>query len=187
MPMTGQTATTLPKQLSLHTNILTPWISTAISLLNIFPRAVRSWISAAAAEEIWQILKYQELAGEISLSGLPDLLGVENTFNGVLCSAVLQHIPDSSLYESFRRIRELIEDNGNFVASFPVKYSDIDRSTNRDAAGRLFHIRPTEKYRFLIERLGFVLIESELQDDSLGRDAQWCVQVWRKIENDIHY
>jgi len=93
--------------------------------------------------------------------------------------AVLQHISDSSLYESFRRIRELLKYKGIFIVSFPIKYPHIDQSTNRDQAGRLFHIRPVEKYRFLIELLGFVLLESEIQDDSLGRDAQWCVQVWR--------
>lgn len=56
----------------------------------------------------------------------------------------------------------------------------INPVTNRDAGGRLFYVRPEEKYRFLIERLGFVLIESELQDDSLGREVQWCVQVLGK-------
>jgi len=91
----------------------------------------------------------------------------------------MQHIPDNNLYESFRCIRALLNDQGIFVVSFPTVYPEIDIETNRDQAGRLFHIRPAEKYRFLIERLGFVLIESELQDDSLGRDTRWCVQVWR--------
>ena len=126
------------------------------------------------------VIRYPELTDKIALSGLPDLPGIDAAYNGILCSAVLQHIPDSALYESFRRIRELTADKGIFVVSFPVKYPDIDRPTNRDAAGRIFNIRPAEKYRFLIERLGFVLLESELQDDSLGRDAQWCVQVWRR-------
>ncbi len=124
------------------------------------------------------VSKYPELNGKINLSSLPNLPGIENSFNGILCSAVLQHIPDSNLYESFRRIRELLEDKGIFVVSFPTAYPGIDPETNRDASGRLFYIRPEEKYRFLIERLGFVLIESELHDDSLGRDAVWCVQVW---------
>ncbi len=57
-----------------------------------------------------------------------------------------------------------MEDEGVFIISFPVKYSGIDPETDRDAEGRLFYVRPEEKYRFLIERLGFVLIES----DSLG-------------------
>ncbi|MCK5201370.1 MAG: hypothetical protein KAR21_23610, partial [Spirochaetales bacterium] len=73
-----------------------------------------------------------------------------------------------------------MKDEGIFVVSFPEKYPGIDPVTNRDGAGRLFYIRPAEKYRFLIERLGFGLIESSLQDDSLGRDVQWCVQIYRK-------
>ncbi len=128
------------------------------------------------------VTRYPELINKIVLSGLPDLPGIDNRFKGILCSAVMQHIPDSNLYESFRRIRELLEDEEIFLISFPVEYPGIDPSTNRDVAGRLFHIRPAEKYNFLIERLGFILIESNLQDDSLGRDAQWCVQVWRKVE-----
>ncbi len=127
------------------------------------------------------IRKYPELVGKISLSGLPNLPGIGNTFSGILCSAVLQHIPDSNLYESFRRIRELLKDEGIFVVSFPVNYPGIDPISNRDPAGRLLYIRPAEKYRFLIERLGFSLIETELQDDSLGREGvQWTLQVYRK-------
>ena len=126
------------------------------------------------------VIRYPELTDKIVLSGLPDLPGIDTAYNGILCSAVLQHIPDSNLYESFRRIRELLEDEGIFVVSFPVNYPGLDPMTNRDSEGRLFYIRQEEKYRFLIESLGFGLIESEMQNDSLGREAQWCVQVWRK-------
>ena len=128
------------------------------------------------------VKRYPELAGKISLSGLPALPGIEDTFNGVLCSAVLQHIPDSRLYESFRRIRELLKDEGIFIVSFPVQYPGIDSETNRDANGRVFYIRPQEKYRFLIERLGFSLIENSKQDDSLGRAGiEWGIQVWQSL------
>lgn len=126
--------------------------------------------------------KYPELAGKIGLSGLPSLSlpGIENIFNGILCSAVLQHLPDSNLYESCRRIKELLEDEGIFIVSFPVNYPGIDPETNRDANGRLFYIRPEKKYRVLIESLGFCLIECEFQDDSLGRnETRWCVMVLR--------
>ena len=125
--------------------------------------------------------KYPSLNNKIHLSGLPDLLRIKNTFNGIVCSAVLQHIPEINLYESFRRIRELLEDEENFIISFPVNYPGIDLETNRDGEGRLFYIHPEEKYSFLIERLVFDLIESFSRDDSLGRDGvRWAVQVWRK-------
>jgi hypothetical protein len=68
------------------------------------------------------------------------------------------------------------------VISFPVQYPGIDSETNRDANGRLFHIRPEEKYRFLIERLGFSLIKSLSTDDSLGREGtRWRIQVWQSL------
>ena len=84
------------------------------------------------------VIRYPELTDKIVLSGLPDLPGIDTAYNGILCSAVLQHIPDSNLYESFRRIRELLEDEGIFVVSFPVNYPGLDPMTNRDSEGRLF-------------------------------------------------
>jgi len=127
------------------------------------------------------VSKYPELNSKISLSGLPNLPGIENSFNGILCSAVLQHIPDSNLYESLRRIRELLDDQGIFVVSFPTAYPGIDPETNRDISGRLFCIRPEEKYKFLIERLGFNLIDNFSTKDSLGRYGTiWSTLVYRK-------
>ncbi len=176
----------------LFSKLFIKYLSTTSKILDIgcgsgrdIANLIKSGFTVTGADSSGKMIsaavgKYPELADKISLSGLPDLPEIDNTFNGVLCSAVLQHIPDSNLYESFRRISDLIKDNGIFVVSFPVEYPGIDPETNRDAGGRLFYIRSAEKYRFLIERLGFVLIESELQDDSLGRDAQWGVQVWSK-------
>jgi SAM-dependent methyltransferase len=133
------------------------------------------------------IIHYPELAGKISISGLPALPGIEDTFDGVLCSAVLQHIPDSSLYESFRSIRKLLKDEGLFIISFPVNYPGINSKTNRDAEGRLFYIRPKEKYRFLIEKQRFELIKNSVQKDSLGREGvEWGIQVWRSAQRGQH-
>ncbi len=70
--------------------------------------------------------------GEIIHTGLPDLPGLEAACRGILCSAVLQHIPDTHLYESLQSIRELTEIKGIFVISFPVNYHGIDPKTSRD-------------------------------------------------------
>ncbi len=131
------------------------------------------------------VIKYPELGDKIKLSGLPDLSEIDNTFTGILCSAVLQHIPDRNLYESFRRIRELLKDKGIFIVSFPIKYPGIDPETSRDKEGRLFYLRPEKKYRFLIERLGFTLIDGITGNDSLGREGVvWRTEIWRKRDLD---
>jgi SAM-dependent methyltransferase len=184
----------MPGQLIYTATCLKKWIPAGGKILDIgrgsgrdLATLTKSGFRVAGVDTSGDMLdaalnRYPELAGKISLSGLPALPGIEDTFNGVLCSAVLQHIPDSKLYESFRRIRELLKDEGIFIVSFPVQYPGIDSETNRDANGRLFHIRPEEKYRFLIERLVFSLIENSKQDDSLGRaEIEWGIQVWQSL------
>ena len=59
---------------------------------------LRAGFTATGADSSAEMIRaaagrYPELSNNIRLSGLPDLPGVENTFKGVLCSAVLQHIP----------------------------------------------------------------------------------------------
>jgi SAM-dependent methyltransferase len=107
--------------------------------------------------------RYPELAGKISLSGLPALPAIEDTFNGVLCSAVLQHIPDSRLYESFRRIRELLKDEGIFLVSFPIQYPGIDSETRREGTRWSTHVYRKEEIN---RRKPIHIIDSILRDDS---------------------
>ncbi len=124
--------------------------------------------------------KYPELSSALHLSSLPELPGITKTFDGILCSAVLQHIPGDLLPVSFCRIRELLKPAGILIISFPVRYPGINPQTNRDPHGRLFYIRPKEKYRELIEGFGLRLLKETTQSDSLGRGVLWAVQVWEK-------
>jgi SAM-dependent methyltransferase len=124
---------------------------------------------------------YPNLKTHLTVSTLPELGEVKGQFRAVLCSAVIQHIKNRELYESFQRIFELTEDKGIFIISFPDKYPGIDKHTSLDPAGRLFNIRSSAQYQFLLERLGFCLIEAIKNEDSLKReDVSWLIQVYRK-------
>ena len=129
--------------------------------------------------------KYPEISKRLILSSLPRLSKIRGSFNGVLCSAVLQHLPEEILPESFQHIRNLLTINGIFVVSFPVKYPGIDPETNGDKGGRLFYLRPKEKYKSLIEKPGFSLVESISTKDSLEREGiLWETEVWKKGDAD---
>ncbi len=123
--------------------------------------------------------KYPEISKRLILSSLPRLSKIKGSFNGVLCSAVPQHLPEEILPESFQHIRNLLTINGIFVVSFPVKYPGIDPETNRDKKRRLFYVRTPEIYGLLIKEKGFVLLETGTMKDSLGRDIEWYTQIWR--------
>ena len=136
----------------------------------------------ASAEMLQQAaVKYPEISKNLVNTGLPELKGITGKYDIILCSGVIQHIQTQFLYDSFRKIASLLNNEGILIFSFPLEYPDIDQQSMRDKDGRLFIIRPEEKYRFLLERQGLVNIESEKHEDSLKRaGTSWTVHVYRK-------
>ncbi len=135
---------------------------------------------AAAAE------KYPSIEDNLFNTGLPDLPGIEGTYDVILCSGVIQHIETQHLYESFRKMSSLLNENGVLIFSFPIDYPGIDPDTNRDSNERLLIIRPGEKYQFLIERQGLKNISIEKQNDPLKRNGiNWAIHVYKKETLDL--
>jgi hypothetical protein len=108
---------------------------------------------------------------------LPDLSAFsEGEFDGVLCSAVLMHLPDEEIFDAVYALRRVLRPGGTLLVSVPSARNDVDPITRRDLHGRLFSNIPPEKLRLLFERVGFSVRESETVADSLGRDdIKWAV------------
>jgi 2-polyprenyl-3-methyl-5-hydroxy-6-metoxy-1,4-benzoquinol methylase len=152
-----------------------------------FQKAGFSVTGADVSEEMiaQAVLKYPSLEGNLVHTGLPGLSGLKGKYGTILCSGVMQHVQTQHLYENFRTITSLLDENGIFILSFPLEYPDIDQDSLRDKDGRLFIIRPEEKYRFLIERQGFTQLERKVEEDSLSRlGIKWAVHVYRKVKED---
>ena len=117
---------------------------------------------------------------------LPNLSKIEGTFEGIFCSAVFQHISENSLLDSLFRIKELLSDKGIFILSVPCAYPGI--TNNRDLDGRLFILRPYQKYIFLLERLGFYIKDKCIKPDSLKRGGiTWAeIQAVKETINELH-
>ncbi len=114
---------------------------------------------------------HPELAGRIGEGGLPrtgDAFGGE--FDGILCSAVLMHVPDTDLLDAALAIRQLLKSGGRLLLSIPASRGDL-LSGDRDANGRLFAPYSADEVSLLLERLGFVLISRWESDDALGRSG----------------
>jgi SAM-dependent methyltransferase len=110
-----------------------------------------------------------ELANRMFPGELPGLR-VEGLgrFDGVICSAVLQHIPHEQLFDSILRIRELVEVGGRALVSIPVLRPELT-SDGRDAMGRLFNRVETDELRSLFERAGFSGLARWADEDALCR------------------
>ena len=114
--------------------------------------------------------------------GIPSDFNGDESWDGLICSALLQHIPDNLLFDTAFNIHRLLKKKGRLFITVPREYPLS--SPDRDGKNRLFRIRPAEEYNFLFERVGFQLIEKEEKPDSLQREGiRWCEMVFRKRVN----
>lgn len=112
---------------------------------------------------------------------LPDLASLGGPFDGVLCSAVLQHVPRGQLLDSVYAIRALLRPGGRALVSVPTRRADIG-SDERDAYGRLFRLVSPGELALLFERVGFRAIERWEDLDSLGRtDTTWATFLFERL------
>lgn len=113
---------------------------------------------------------HPELEGRIQAGSLPDLKDPQGrVFDGILCSAVLMHLPEADLFDAAFALRRLLKTHGRLLISLPQQRSDV-LADERDAAGRLFKSYTAEYMSLLLERVGFQQIGRWVNEDALGRD-----------------
>ena len=119
--------------------------------------------------------KNPDLSERFFTGNLPDGLRKidERKFDGVLCTAVLMHIPDKDLLDSVYAIKNILNKNGKVLVSIPHSRGDME-DDERDTKGRLMKIRDPWDLRLLFERVGFETLQYWTSDDSLKRKGtQW--------------
>ena len=126
---------------------------------------------------------HPELSGKVLKAALPNFespFGVD--FDGILCSAVLMHIPESELVPAAVSIKRCLKKNGRLLYSVPSKRLDVV-TENRDANGRLFVPDQSNRLQIIFEQLGFSLISKWDNADSLGRDSVEWISVLMELTN----
>ena len=109
------------------------------------------------------------LAGRICGGSLPGLSQqLDRKFDGVLCAAILQHIPGEQIFDAAFDMRNLLKPGGRLLLSFPKDRPGID-PLGRDEHGRLYTKLNSGSVELLFERLGFLRLGKWEDDDSLGR------------------
>ena len=115
--------------------------------------------------------------------GLPDLTELGGPFDGVLCSAVLQHLPRAALFDAVFSLRRLLRSRGRVLVSIPTRRDDIDEE-GRDAFGRYFSGVQVGELELLFQRAGFRTLGRWEDEDSLGRrGVQWATLLFELAED----
>ncbi|NCD34553.1 MAG: methyltransferase domain-containing protein [Spartobacteria bacterium] len=125
-------------------------------------------------------IKYPQIRGKTHVAVLPDLKTVSKAhFDGILCSAVLMHLPEELLFDSIYALRAILKPKGRLLMSVPLPDPTINEQTHRDSNHRLFNGVTPDKFRFLFERTGFKLITRHDNNDSLGRNhRRWATMLF---------
>jgi len=117
------------------------------------------------------VQKYPYLAPRMLKGHLPDdLSALDQSYDGVVCSAVLMHIPKEHLFDSIFALKRILNPNGRILISIPIDREGLD-SQRRDPQGRLFTDITAEYLELLFERIGFRRLKKWTDPDSLGRQG----------------
>jgi SAM-dependent methyltransferase len=115
---------------------------------------------------------FPELAGKILPLGLPlpESAELGGLFDGVVCSAVLMHVPEVRQFNAAFNLKRLLKENGRLLISVPGARPGLD-DKDRDETGRLFKPLQPDYLILLFERLGFQLLRQWEEADGLGRSG----------------
>ncbi len=122
---------------------------------------------------------HPELQGQLSQDGLPNLPTIDDqSFDGILCSAVLMHIPEEELFDSIFSLRRILKPGGRLLISLPIE-PDGTPTCGRDPTGRIFNGLSAGKIEWLLSRCGFRKIGIGQSDDALGRtERRWVTPLF---------
>jgi len=127
------------------------------------------------------IQRFPQLENRIFPFGLPfpANLNIGQPFDGLLCSAVLMHIPESALQPAIESLSLLLRKGGRSLVSVPGDRNDVGND-DRDSFGRLFKRYSKEFLETLFSRTGFILCKSFVNSDSLERKFLWLSLIFQK-------
>ncbi len=115
---------------------------------------------------------YPQVQGRILEDSLPYLHEVPDVrFDGVLCSAVLMHLPEEQLFEAAFNLRRILRPGGTILASLPLDRDGMPLR-GRDTRGLLFNGLSPLKLELVLSRLGFSCIGRGESPDIYGRKGR---------------
>lgn len=109
----------------------------------------------------------------IFAGSLPNLR-LKDRYEGLVCSAVLQHLPRSQLFDAVLDLRGLLVERGRALVSIPAAQRPGLDAEHRDDWGRLFSPLQPEELQLLFERVGFsTLARWESSDAEARPGVRW--------------
>jgi SAM-dependent methyltransferase len=123
----------------------------------------------------YALQNHPELATRLQPGSLP-IIGSPfgGRFDGVVCSAVMMHVPEQHLLRSLKSIGGALKPNGRMLISLPFMRPDLLKD-DRDKDGRFFKNHSPTFLDHLLTSLGFSQIDLGSQAKSEDSDTIWSI------------
>ena len=150
--------------------------------LNVLTKAGYNAFGVDASSEMLAEARrlFPALAANTRQDELPKLTTIpDQDCEGVLCSAVLMHLPEEGLFDTVFNLRRILKPGGRLLISTPLEGPKVHGDTHRDEQGLLFNGVTPENFQFLFEKVGFRQVNRWDSEDGLGRaNRRWATQLF---------
>jgi SAM-dependent methyltransferase len=123
-------------------------------------------------------LKARLKPGSLPLPGNP----FGGQFDGIVCSAVLMHIPEAQLPGSLESMRKVLKPDGRVLFSLPSMRPDL-LEDDRDRDGRFFRNHSPALIGAILKAFGFSRIALDSQASSVFPDIRWTIFLYGSTAN----
>lgn len=137
----------------------------------------------AAANRTWQglmneVLKQKSGPTRERWAAAIKETALDASLDGILCWAVLMHLPTDRLFDTLFNLRRVLRPGGRLLISTPLQgLPSIE--PNRDPDGRLFNEMPPKQFQFLFEKVGFRRTHRWDTGDTLRRSGRtWATRAF---------
>jgi SAM-dependent methyltransferase len=114
------------------------------------------------------------LPGRVGDAALPDIgQPFGGGFDGVVCGAVLMHVPPAALPPSLASLAALLRPGGRLLIALPEMRADL-LVDGADPDGRAFANHAPERVQHLLAERGLALL-SATEMDTVPTDTRWHV------------
>jgi len=113
-------------------------------------------------------------SGSLPLTGMP----FGGHFDGVVCSAVLMHVPEEQFLSAWVSIRRVLKPYGRVLFSVPSMRPDLLKD-ERDGDGRYFKNHSPDLVGRVLASLGFSRLELGAEAIAAYPDVTWSIYLFR--------
>ncbi|KAB8041808.1 methyltransferase domain-containing protein [Janthinobacterium aquaticum] len=126
----------------------------------------------------YALTKHPELAGRVKPDRLPlTHVPFGGGFDGVLCSAVLMHIPEDCFIESWKSILQVLKPTAKVLFSLPSMQPGLLQD-RRDRDDRFFENHRVDLVSSMLKSCGFIEIDLGTEATSVYPDITWTISLF---------